>query len=190
MIQPTTRNQIVEAADQLFYQQGYDHTSFAHIAEAVEISRGNFYHHFKSKDEILDAVIVQRIERTMVMLAQWEAQGKTPVERLRSFVHILVANRTKIKRYGCPVGTLCTELTKLGHASRSEANKLLTLFREWLRAQFVAAGCKRNADALAMHLLAMSQGAATLAQAFSDEAFLAAEEKRINDWLADVLAAT
>src|SRR5262245_19468277 len=109
MDQLTTRDQIVRAADRLFYQQGYDHTSFAHIADDVQISRGNFYHHFKSKDEILDAVIAHRIERTAEMLAQWEAQGTAPLDRLRAFVHILIANRTKIKRYGCPVGTLCTE---------------------------------------------------------------------------------
>ena len=52
MSDKTTRDQIVEAADRLFYRQGYEHTSFADIADAVQISRGNFYYHFKSKDEI------------------------------------------------------------------------------------------------------------------------------------------
>lgn len=188
MAQSDTREQIVEVADRLFYQQGYEHTSFAHIAAEVKISRGNFYHHFRSKDEILDAVISHRIERTREMLAQWEKQGQTPADRLRSFVHILIANRAKIKRYGCPVGSLCTELTKLGHASRSEAGKLFTLFRDWLRTQFIACGREQDADDLAMHLLAMSQGAATLAQAFNDQDFLAAEEIRINHWLDAVLA--
>ncbi|HSX63230.1 MAG TPA: helix-turn-helix domain-containing protein, partial [Pseudoxanthomonas sp.] len=55
MSSKATRDHIVEAADQLFYQQGYERTSFSDIAEAVQISRGNFYYHFKSKDEILDA---------------------------------------------------------------------------------------------------------------------------------------
>lgn len=56
MHEKTTREQIVESADRLFYQQGYENTSFADIAQAVHISRGNFYYHFKSKDQILDAV--------------------------------------------------------------------------------------------------------------------------------------
>ena len=46
-----TRDQIVQAADRLFYRQGYEHTSFSDIADAVQISRGNFYYHFKTKDE-------------------------------------------------------------------------------------------------------------------------------------------
>lgn len=57
----TTRARIVSAADDLFYRRGFENTSFSDIADAVEISRGNFYHHFKSKDAILDAVIQHRL---------------------------------------------------------------------------------------------------------------------------------
>ncbi|MEW8341923.1 MAG: TetR family transcriptional regulator, partial [Candidatus Thiodiazotropha taylori] len=46
MVHGATRQQIVEAADDLFYRQGFEHTSFADIAKVVSISRGNFYHHF------------------------------------------------------------------------------------------------------------------------------------------------
>src|SRR5687768_3040865 len=59
----STRQHIIESADQLFYRLGFEHTSFATIADAVQISRGNFYHHFKSKDEILSAVIRHRVTR-------------------------------------------------------------------------------------------------------------------------------
>ena len=90
MSDKTTRDQIVEAADQLFYRQGYEHTSFSDIADAVQISRGNFYHHFKSKDEILDAVINVRLANTQKMLEQWEIEGKQPADRIRSFIHILI----------------------------------------------------------------------------------------------------
>jgi len=178
-----TREQIVEAADQFFYQKGYEYTSFADIAEAVQISRGNFYFHFKSKDEILDAVINLRLARTQKMLERWEAEAERPKERIRSFIHILIANRAKIKLYGCPVGTLCTEMAKLNHASQAQANRLFTLFRNWLRRQFTLLGCGADADARAMHLLGLSQGVATLAQAFHDEKFIRQEVKQMCDWL-------
>lgn len=179
----TTRDHIVEAADRLFYQQGYEHTSFSDIADAVRISRGNFYYHFKTKDEILDAVINERLAQTRMMLERWEIDGKSPIDRIRSFINILLANRADIKRYGCPVGTLCSELGKLSHASQGEANKLFTLFRLWLRRQFVLLGCEADADALAMHLLARSQGVAALANAFRDEKFIKQEVKQLCDWL-------
>jgi AcrR family transcriptional regulator len=183
MSEKVTRDHIVEAADQLFYRQGYEHTSFSDIADVVHISRGNFYYHFKTKDEILDAVINARLANTRKMLEQWEIEGDQPVDRIRSFINILIANRADIKRYGCPVGTLCSELVKLNHASQGEANKLFALFRTWLRRQFTLLGCEAEADALAMHLLARSQGVATLASAFHDEKFIKQEVKQMCDWL-------
>ena len=178
-----TRDRIVRAADQLFYQQGFQHTSFTHIAEAVSISRGNFYHHFKSKDEILDAVISLRLTDTNQMLARWQIKGATPADRIRSFIYMLITNRKKIERHGCPVGTLCIELAKLNHAARSDANKLFSLFRAWLRRQFELLGQKSKADELAMHVLAWSQGVAMLANAFQDETFIHREVDEICGWL-------
>jgi len=179
----STRDHIVEAADQLFYRQGYAHTSFSDIADVVQISRGNFYHHFKSKDEILDAVIALRLAATQDMLTEWEAEGAAPADRIRCFIQMLIANRVDIKRYGCPVGTLQSELAKLNHASQAEANKLFSLFRAWLCRQFTLLGCKADADALALHLLVRSQGVATLANAFHDDTFVAREVEQMYDWL-------
>ncbi len=179
----TTRDQIVAAADRLFYRQGYEHTSFSDIADTVHISRGNFYYHFKTKDEILDAVIEARLADTQKKLARWEIEGRTPAERIRSFIRNLIANRADIKRFGCPVGTLATELAKLNHASQDEANKLFTLSRTWLRRQFTLLGRKADADALAMHVLARSQGIATLAAAFHDEKFIRREVRQVEAWL-------
>ena len=179
----STREQIVEAADRLFYRQGYEHTSFSHIADAVKISRGNFYYHFKTKDEILDAVIDLRLANTRSMLAQWEQEGEDPAERIRCFIHILIMNRALIKYHGCPVGTLSTELTKLNHGAKAGANKLFTLFRTWLRKQFRLLGREADADTLAMHLLARSQGVATLASAFHDEKFIRREVRQMEEWL-------
>jgi TetR/AcrR family transcriptional regulator, transcriptional repressor for nem operon len=183
MSEQTTREQIVAAADQLFYRGGFEHTSFAAIAEKVEISRGNFYHHFKSKDEILEAVIELRLAGTRRMLEQWEAAGERPEDGIRSFIDMLVANRADIKRYGCPVGTLCAELAKLKHVSQAGANKVFTLFRTWLRRQFALLGHESDADALAMHLLGRSQGVAALANAFHDESFIRQEVKLMHAWL-------
>jgi TetR/AcrR family transcriptional regulator, transcriptional repressor for nem operon len=178
-----THDEIVAAADDLFYRQGYEHTSFADIANIVKISRGNFYHHFKTKDEILDAVIEKRLADREAMLERWEMEGKTPEERIRRFIDILIVNGKKIERYGCPIGTLTSELAKLNHAAQGDANKLFTLFRTWLRRQFIALGREDDADMMAMHLLARSQGIATLLNAFQDKAFVKQEVEQIYDWL-------
>ncbi len=179
----TTRDRIVEAADDLFYRRGFDHTSFADIAGVVRISRGNFYYHFKTKDEILDAVIDARLAERRTMLARWEVAGETPAARIRCFIDILIVNQAKIERYGCPIGTLSTELAKLNHAAQGEANSLFTLFRTWLRRQFALLGREGDADDLAMHLLVRSQGVATLFNAFRDEAFVKREVDAMYAWV-------
>ena len=179
----STRDRIIETADRLFYQQGFEATSFANIASAVGISRGNFYHHFKTKDDILDAVINQRLANTEQMLDHWEVTGNDPAERIRSFIHILIVNGEKIRKFGCPVGTLSSELAKLNHSAQSDAAGLFTLFRTWLGRQFSALGFGAKSDGLAMHILGRSQGVATLANAFDDNGFLQSEVTLMCDWL-------
>ena len=179
----STRQNIIEKADDLFYQQGFDNTSFSQIASEVGISKGNFYYHFKTKDQILDAVINGRIAKTNSMLDKWQIEGSTPKARILSFINILIMNKAKIKKYGCPVGSLCSELSKLNHEALSHANELLTLFRVWLKKQFQQLGYNKQADELAMHLLSQSQGIATLANAFNDEKFIKREVKLLTNWL-------
>jgi len=183
----TTRDRIVEAADDLIYRQGYSHTSFSDIATAVQISRGNFYHHFKSKDEILDAVIDGRLSDTKLMLDQWEVAGEQPQDRIISFIEMMVVNGPLISKYGCPVGTLSTELAKMQHPSEPKAAGLFALFLSWLAGQFASLGREDNADTLAMHLLVRSQGVAVLAQALGDEDFIDKQVSEMRDWLSSTL---
>lgn len=178
-----TRRQIVMAADHLFYERGFEATSFADIAAAVGLSRGNFYYHFKTKDEILGAVIGLRMETTRGLLEAFEQGADTPAGRIRSFVHILIANRAKIMAHGCPVGTLCNELSKLDHVAREDAAALFALFRDWLARQFAALGRTGEAEALALHVLMRSQGVATLASAFRDEDFIRREVADLEAWV-------
>ena len=185
-----TRDHIVDAADRLFYQQGFERTSFSDIADVVNISRGNFYYHFKTKDEILDAVIQLRLANTRRMLEEWEEAGEAPEARVRCFIHVLIRNQAKIKLYGCPVGTLNTELAKLNHESQVDARAIFTLFRDWLETQFRMMGRDRDADQLAMELLARSQGAATLYTAFRDDAFVEREVRQMCDWLQAIAVGT
>lgn len=184
----TTRELIVEAADRLLYEKGFEYTSFGDIADAVKISRGNVTFHFKTRDEILEAVIELRLERTRQMLNQWERESESAVDRIKCFINIVIANRAKILLYGCPVGTLCTELAKLEHSALPHASRVFGLFRDWLIRQFSQLGRKAEADALAMHVLAWSQGVATLASAFHDENFIRAEVRQLNGWVESLAA--
>lgn len=178
----TTRSLIVGKADRLFYEAGFASTSFADIAASVGISRGNFYHHFKSKDEILEAVIDCRSAATRGMLDDWAVASANPRDRILSFVHMLVGNRDSIMAFGCPVGTLSSELAKLKHPAEGRAAGIFTLFRDWLAEELTALGLDAAEDR-ALHLLAWSQGVAVMAAAFKDEGFMRREVAGITCWL-------
>ncbi len=187
MTRITTHERIAIQADTLFYEAGYEATSFADIAGAVGISRGNFYHHFKTKDDILDAVISRRMQATCAMLAAWESDS-APLARISSFIRILITNRTKIMAFGCPVGTLNTELTKLDHAARPRAAEIFRLFQSWLAAQFLLLGHGDKAEAHALHVLGRSQGIAVMASTFRDEAWICEEVSALEAWVEELQA--
>ncbi|WP_444933732.1 TetR/AcrR family transcriptional regulator [Microbulbifer sp. JTAC008] len=178
-----TRDRIIATADDLFYQQGFEHTSFKDVANLLNISRGNFYHHFKTKDQILSGVIERRLQKTQAMLEEWEAQGNTSEQRIKCYIRIVITNWDKIRDFGCPVGTLSNELAKLNHVGREDANKIFSLFREWLKTQFTQLNPNTDADKLALQVLSWSQGVATLANAFQDKDYVEYEVNKMCSWV-------
>lgn len=177
------RQQIVAAADDLFYRQGFEYTTFADITGAVGISRGNLYHHFKTKDDILDAVIGSRLGQTRETLAAWDAGAATPAARIEAYIRSLPGNWAGIRDHGCPVGTLCTELTKLDHAARADSVEIFTLYRQWLKNQFQALNSLEDPDELALQMLAWGQGVAAMGNAFKDLQYLEREVQKMCDWV-------
>jgi len=57
------RAQILDAAEKLFFEKGYDRTSVQDILDALQMSKGGFYHYFDAKDSVLRAVSERRAER-------------------------------------------------------------------------------------------------------------------------------
>lgn len=57
------REKILQAARACFSQQGFAGTSIKDIQEAAGFSRGNLYHHFKTKEEIVQIIITQNLDR-------------------------------------------------------------------------------------------------------------------------------
>lgn len=52
-------NEIIDASEELFFSKGYDNTTINDILDKVEIGKGTFYHYFKSKEEVLDAILMR-----------------------------------------------------------------------------------------------------------------------------------
>lgn len=177
------RRQIVEATDDLLYHKGYNQMSFSDIAEASGIPRGNLNYHFKTKDEVLAAVIDYRLAQMREMLTDWNNSLATPLERLKRFAQIPLKEAKQVTRFGCPMGSLNTELGKTQQALQSISRRQMDLFREWLGEQFSAYLSGGDADQHAMHLLALTQGVAVVAHIYVDKALLKREVAAIETWL-------
>ena len=83
------RNEILDAADELFGQKGFDGTSTNDILLKVGIARGTLYYHFKSKEDIMDALI----ERTNVNIlgAAQQIAGDTSIPVIERILRVVMA---------------------------------------------------------------------------------------------------
>ena len=77
------RTQIMDAAEKLFFDRGYDGTSVQDILDALHMSKGGFYHYFDAKDSVLRAVSERRAKARFDRLTG-ELYGvrRSPVEKL------------------------------------------------------------------------------------------------------------
>jgi AcrR family transcriptional regulator len=183
----SNRNRIIEAANTLFYHRGYNQTSFHEIADATGIPKGNFYYYFRSKDELLKAVIDERVARIERMLAEWDGQSADPRARLARFVQMLVGNCDELVRYGCPLGSLNAELGKTQPALKIQAQKLFDVLLVWIARQLEALGFKEaRARTLALTLMARAQGITLMSNVYENDDFLREEAVGLERWIASL----
>jgi AcrR family transcriptional regulator len=90
-IRRETTELILETALSLFCEKGYYSTSIDNIAKQAEISKGLLYHYFKSKADVLAALVELRINDVLVVMNRAAAQ-KTPVEQIRYIVEGALAD--------------------------------------------------------------------------------------------------
>lgn len=179
------KDRILKAANDLFYRRGVGRTSFADIAEASGIRKGNFYFYFKTKDELLMAVLQGRHDFLAGLLTEWETALAEPRERLHRLVDIPLRDRDDVIRYGCPLGSISAELGKSLPSSRPQAQPqaIFRLILDWLEKQFTALGRKEDAAFLSRRLLARIQGASLLGNAFEDESWINEETEDLHRFI-------
>ena len=176
------RTRLLQAAERTTYRYGFGNTAIADIAKEARIPLGNVYYYFKTKDEIGRAVVELRVSRFRKLL-QDLGKADSPKERLCEFVRIKIRNREQLASGGCPVGTLCSELRKLGGAAADKSTVLFTTALEWMETQFRALGKGDDSRGLAVHLLSATQGVSVLAHTFRDPNLIEIEAARLKEWI-------
>jgi len=177
-----SRERITAIANNLIYTKGYNQTSVAEVADAVGITKGNLNYHFRSKDDLLQAVIANRITTIIATLQQWDHDYPQAKSKLKRFVQMLRSEEESIVRYGCPMGSLNVELGKDQLPLKDKAWQMFDLYQKWLAKIFVQLGYK-NSKSMSKHLLVMAQGAALMSYIYSDKKLLREECDRIEEWI-------
>ena len=175
------RERLVASAGDLLHRQGVAATTLAQVAEAADVPAGNVYYYFKTKDDLVRAVIESRAEQVGAMLDSLQAR-RSPAARLKALAHQWVEMRDLVARYGCPFGTLAAELDRREDGLDREAAKPIGLILDWAEDQFRQMG-RRDARELAIALFSGVQGGALLANALRDPDLMTGQVRHLERWI-------
>jgi AcrR family transcriptional regulator len=176
------RSRIVDTATKLVHEHGFSRTSLADIAQASGVPLGNLYYYFKTKDAIGEALVEKLSQPAADAREQWDAELE-PRERIIAFIQRTLDTKETVARYGCAIGSLCSELHKEPSPLGAHAATLFEGFLKWLEAQFKLIGKGAESRDLAFHLVSSVQGASLLANTFHDSRQLVRECNRLKEWV-------
>ena len=138
-----TRHTILEKAFEIIYTKGYQTTSIDEIIATTKVTKGAFFYHFKTKDEMGLAIINEIVKPTMqdAFIKPLQAT-KNPIKEIYEMTKALLLENPFLKlEYGCPAGNLAQEMTPWN----VEFGKALSeLILEW---QQTIENCIKNAKA-------------------------------------------
>ena len=184
-VQSGKRERLVESARGLIHEQGVHRTTLADVAERADVPLGNVYYYFKSKDELIGAVLDCYKEQAATLIQAFD-RHRSPQARLKALVRNWADMRETVARHGCPMGTLCAELDKIEGGHDRDVAAVMALIIDWAEDQLRQLG-RRDARDLAVALFAGIQGAALLANTFRDPTILTRQTRHLERWI-DTLA--
>ncbi len=163
-----TKDHILHIAGRLISVKGYHSTSLDDVLKESGVGKGNFYHYFKSKEElgyaILDRIARGFIERTLG--ESFGDPGLSPTEQIHRFLdRVLDVQRQRNCVGGCPMGNLASELSDVHEGFRRRLSEIFNLWKERLIAALEQARARgelspaADASAIAQFVVAALEGA-------------------------------
>lgn len=157
-------------------------TTIADIARAADVPLGNVYYYFKTKDQLVEAAISAHGQSLAGLITALDALP-TPQDRLKALLAGWVDQRELTARYGCPTGSLASELDKRDDGLEQALAKVMRVLLDWAEQQFRALGRTADARELAVALIASYQGISLLTNTFRDPELMASEGRRLERWI-------
>jgi AcrR family transcriptional regulator len=120
MTAPDLRARVLDAAVELFAQQGYDGTSVTQVITRAGVAKGGFYHHFSSKEALLYEVYGDLISRQLESMDEVIARRLPAAATLRALIHDLVETTAASAR---PALVFWREMHRLGDERTEQYRK-------------------------------------------------------------------
>ena len=176
-----TREAILEAATGLMHLKGYQATSLDDVLRESGVGKGNFYYHFKSKEDlgyaILDQIIASFLGRTLDPC--FSGSPASRLAQVRCFLdRVLAIQRERNCVGGCPLGNLASELSDVHEGFRARLSHVFSAWGERLTAvlgEAQASGSVRpdcRPQAVAQFLVASLEGAILMTKLTKDIAVM------------------
>jgi len=122
------RQEMLAAAEKLFCSKGYDATSVQDILDVLHASKGGFYHHFASKEDVLKTLCAQRAERAASFTREALAEQDDEMARINAVLYGFMPLRREEAEF---VGML------LPLIERSEGRAMGMIYQDALYEQFL-----------------------------------------------------
>lgn len=127
-----TRLNILQKAFELIYINGYQTTSIDDIIAPAKVTKGAFYYHFKTKDEMGLAIINEILKPTLTSsFIEALQKEQNPLEAIYNLMHNLLMKNEFLKvEYGCPAANFTHEMTPWN----ADFSKVLDeLTKQWIK---------------------------------------------------------
>ena len=184
----STREQILEAADQLFYAEGLGAVTMDRIAARTGVTKKTVYYHFRSKDDLLGAYLDSRHEAVMERYRSWAGTSGSVSERVQRMFRELAEACAERTWRGCGFLRLACELADLpGHPACVAARRHKTAFEAWLRS-LLESERRRDSHELARSLMVLLDGAIAGALIHRDRSYPEAAARAAGKLLDDAPA--
>jgi len=132
-----TRSRIIRAAVDLFHQKGARATSPDEIIEASRTGKGQFYHYFKNKEDLVHQVLQAYVDeiKTGTSRIDYEVSSWRGLEQW-FLAHLRLQQKYHMTR-GCPYGTLGSEVSVDEELIRQDVSLIFELIKRRLAAFFI-----------------------------------------------------
>ncbi|WP_327682181.1 TetR/AcrR family transcriptional regulator [Kitasatospora sp. NBC_00458] len=179
---PGKRERLAAAAARVLHEKGVEQTTLADIARAADVPVGNVYYYFKTKNELVEAAIDAHAQGLRTLTDALD-ELPTPQDRLKALLNGWIEQRELTARYGCPTGSLASELDKRADGLDGAVAEVMRRLVDWAARQFGAMGREDDARELAVALVASYQGISLLTNTFREPELMAVEGRRLERWI-------